>query len=44
MNVKELKEALEQYPDDHVVMIDPPYSELRSVYDGYDDGVVELKH
>lgn len=44
MNVKELREKLEEYPDDYTVKVDPPYYDLRSVYGRDNEGVVELKH
>lgn len=44
MNVKELREKLEEYPDDYEVRIDPPYSRVLSAYGRDSEEVVELTH
>lgn len=42
--VKELKEKLENVPDDYTVKVDPPYSNVFGVYVRDGEAVVEIHH
>lgn len=44
LTVKELKEKLEDVPDDYEVKVDPPYSPVFGVYVRDGEEVVEIHH